>query len=539
MKTKRWVSALFVPMLVAVLCWTSTVQARHSDWQRQEVNWRITGRGSIKAIDYPSGKPLPILTRQDGHRHGPLTEKILSGKSSSELTSLSVESAAPVIATVIDSPPIAGFVPWVAIAVTNERSEEFEVDAVPEASVVGNYLTSNPETDYAIGILDTGASAHIMGNAAATRAGLFDHIPSLITSSFVEILGVTGSVNVWVSQPIGLFIDGLGAIEPDGLILYDSWMVGESNVSICVGDEVESPDLPTVVGAPLSVYFTAVFYNDQQVAIIRDGNEFTGPDILFYNNDDPCIPDYSNTIYLELRPTGSVVQYFPNLFVDWDDPEWGAPMSPSTIGEYGLSQSLFFTSRTDLAHGDITSQQKKFMFDTGAQLTVISESQAAELELDLADPNFEVEIMGVTGDFIIAPGFYIDSLKISATPKWLSFTHVPVIVLNIDSPEGGILEGIIGMNLFGDMNFYLCGGGFTSQPCIKFEFLPPRLTGDITPLSGDGLVNLLDLAAFAQAWLTTPTSPDWNSRADMIADAIIDFRDFAVLAEHWLETATP
>jgi len=528
MKSARSVSVWVVLILVAALCWTSAVIAGRPGWQRQEVNWRVTGGGSIKAIYYPDGKPLPLLTKQGGRRVGPLSKKILPGKSAPGAVSFGVESAAPVVATVIDSPPINGFVAWVAVAVTDESSGELELDAVPEISVVGSYLTPTPETDYAIGIFDTGAGAHIISNADAVRAGLFSHWPSLITSSTVELQGVIGSVNAWVSQPIGLFIDGLGAIEPTGLILDDSWMVGETNVSICVGDQIESPNLPTVIGTPLSVYFTTVIYNDQQVTIIRDGNEFTGPDVFFYESSDPCIPAFNNVIPLVLRPTGAVsVQYFPNVF-DPEDPEWGAPMSPSVITSFLPTQSLFFVSSVDLTDGTKSAIDKNgFMFDTGAQVSVVSEAIGARLGLNPNNPDFEVEIRDVTGEAAMKPGFYIDSLEITATPEWLSFTNVPVVMLDVASPEGGTLDGIIGMNLFTEFNLTLRSGGLPDQGGHRLEFEP------IPPL---------DLAAFAAAWLATPQSPNWNPRADLAPptpDDLINFLDFAVLAEHLQETTEP
>ena len=91
------------------------------------------------------------------------------------------------------------------------------------------------------------------------------------------------------------------------------------------------------------------------------------------------------------------------------------------------------------------------------------------------------------------------------------------------------------------MDFYIRGGGLNGQdqPYIKFDFLPPGLAGDIAPPEGDGTVNILDLAAFAQAWLANPLSPAWNSKADMVADAIIDFYAFAVLAQNWMQSTTP
>jgi hypothetical protein len=137
----------------------------------------------------------------------------------------------------------------------------------------------------------------------------------------------------------------------------------------------------------------------------------------------------------------------------------------------------------------------------------------------------------------MAPGFYIDAIDIPAIGEWLSFTNIPVVLLDVSSPEGGTLDGIIGMNLFTDLNFTLRGGGMFLQddPAIEYEPIS-WLAGDIT---GDGVVDWFDVTALADAWLATTGAPNWNSRANMATDAIINFRDFAVLAQNWLQESTP
>jgi predicted aspartyl protease len=470
-----------------------------------------------------------------------LRKKILPAEAALRLAPLARQTIAPTIAIVLDSPPIDGFVPWIAVAVTDERfdEEEMRFDAVPTNSVIGNYLTSNPESDYAIGIFDTGASAHVMSYAAADQAGLFG---PYLTSNMVEVTGVTGSVFAWVSYPLGIFIDGLGAIEPDGLLHDTSSMVGETNVSITVGDVVESPNLPTAIGSPLSVYFAADFRNDQHITVTHNAEEFTAPDISFYEPSDPCCPSYTNIIPLELRPLGGAnVQYIPDI-----DPFTFEliPISPSVIIG-NQSQSIFFVHSVDLYEGNKSAIDKdRFMLDTGAQVTVVGSRVAARLHLNPADPNFEVEIQGVTGDTITAPGFYIDSIEIPALGEWLSFTNIPVILLDVASPEGGTVDGIIGMNLFADLNFVLRGGGLHGQDDPSIEFEPiPHIIADIAPQGGDGRVDYLDLAELVSHWLETSISPNWNPECDLAPpsspDGMVNFLDFAVLAEHWLEGVNP
>ena len=178
------------------------------------------------------------------------------------------------------------------------------------------------------------------------------------------------------------------------------------------------------------------------------------------------------------------------------------------------------------------------MLDTGAQITTIGSRVAARLALDIANPDFSVDIQGVTGDSIIAPGFFLDSIQIPALGQWLRFSNVPVVMLDIFSPEGGTLDGIIGMNLFTQYNLILRGGGFMLQddPVLEFELISASIPGDIAPPpDGDGRVDMLDLGLFGQLWLTTPASPDWNQKADLAPpNDIINIDDLLILAEHWL-----
>lgn len=532
------IRAAVISVLFTILCWTSMVQANRPGWQRQEVNWPMTNGASVKAINYPGGK-APLLWKH------PL-EKTIQKEPASQPISLNTQTTPQITTTVIDSPPLGGFLSWCVVAFTDERSGELELDAVPSNSVVGNYLTSTPETDYAIAVFDTGAGAHIVDSSDAVRVGLFNHIPDLITSNTVQFTGVTGVANAWVSQPLGLFIDGLGVIKPNGLLLDTSAMVGEFNVSIAVGDPIESPNLLTTIGTPLSVYLAAAFRNDQPITITHNGNKLTAPDMRFFTYDDPQIPSYANAIPLELRPIGSVaVQYFPNIF-DPFDPDFGSPLIPSVLTGFLPMQGLFFISSVDLAHAGRSSLDKDgFIFDTGSSYTLISKAIGARLGLNPNAPEFELEILTATGETITAPGYYIDSLEIIATPEWLSFTNVPVVMLDTPSPEGGVLDGIIGMNLFVEFNLVFRGGGLPGQdlPRLEFERIPERIVADIAPGAGDGVVDLLDLAAFAQAWLTNSESFNWNPRADIaprgMPDGRVDFLDFAVFAEYWLSTAGP
>jgi len=95
---------------------------------------------------------------------------------------------------------------------------------------------------------------------------------------------------------------------------------------------------------------------------------------------------------------------------------------------------------------------RTFLFDTGAQLSVISKRMADNLHLDFDNPDFSTEVQGAGGttDGTI-PGFYLESLDLPVFDSQghatdiLEFQKVPVFVLEEVAPG---IDGILGMNLW-------------------------------------------------------------------------------------------
>ena len=454
------------------------LQAAQENWQRKDVNWQAGGGKRIKSVRYPKDKP--VLTRAEQQAGG---KSALRG---------GLKIAAAPDEMLVEAPPVDGFVPWIAVSITKERQEELALEAAVETAVRGAYPSGvKPQMDYIIGLFDTGASAHVVGYADATRAGVYK---GLVTSNETDVTGVTGSVTASISFPLAVFVDGLDAINPDTLVLDRSEMMGQSNVAVVVGQDPgqNRPDLPTAIGTPLSVYYTTLIRNDHAMTVKRDGETFTGPEIVLYATDDPETPSFTNVIPLELRPLGGVnVQYIPSLDLGGLGGDWGdlnlddilggdltggvasdsPPASPSVI--IGNSaQSLFFVHSVDLYEGEKCALDKnRFMLDTGAQVTVVGSRIAARLQLDPTAPEFEVEIEGVTGDVVMAPGYYLDALEIPALGQWFRATKIPVVYMDMPSPEGGSLDGIIGMNLFVDFNLIVRGGGLflEDDPALELQ----------------------------------------------------------------------
>lgn len=505
-------------LIFSILFGLGSFQSRGERIISHPVDWRAPGGGRIQEVRFRV-------------KEVPLEEQMPKA-----LSTLNAQA--------IDSPPIDGFVPWIVITTTNRRLGDLELDAVPSTSVVGQFTATNWQEDFGIGIFDTGASAHVLNYAASVELRLNNS--TYLTNNTITIAGVTGSVDAYVSYPLGIFMGGLNLLEPnqtpdqEAKLTSTTGMVGEYNVSVLVGQYPgENPDLVTAVGPPMSVFWTTWIRNDQPITSVHKGQVFTGPSLAFYPAEDENAPHYPNRVPLELRPLGATaVQYIPYSIDDIFNMDF-APSSPSVIIGVG-SQSLFFVHSVDLAEGGFSAiDRSRFMLDTGAQITVIGDRVAARLRLDPQAWEFQVPIVGVTGEIIEAPGYYIDSLKIPAIGEWLEFTNVPVVWLEISSPEGGKLDGVIGMNLFTQYNLILRGGGLFlgEDPSLEFERIVPPLTGDIAPPVRDGRVDMLDLAEFGRRWLGESGQTGWNPAADFSGNGTIDLADLTILAEQWLASA--
>jgi len=435
----------------------------------------------------------------------------------------------------IDHPPIVGFTPYIAVSLTNRRLEDLEYNAEKETSYLGASLVANPSQNYIIGIFDTGASAHVIGYASSQALGLKG---AYLTTNVMTIGGVSGFVDTWVSMPVGVYFEGLRAIDSNSGTLNTSMLMGQSNTSVVSGmlPGAGEPDLPTVIGCPMSIFYDVAINNDNQLVRYKNGKRYKSPSVEAYDFYDYDCPQYDNMIPLELRPLGALsVTYTPGVDgvfeFDFD------PASPSVITGTG-SQSLYFVSAVDLEHnGKLAFDKDRFMFDTGAQSTLIGSRVAARLGLNPLYPDFEIQAMGVNGEIVDLPGFVIDSLTIPVLGNWLTFTNVPVALLDVASPEGGTLDGIIGMNLFTNFNLVIRGGGMMLQDDPSVEFEPRQtafLQGDIAPDVPDGRIDYQDLMALAAYWLMTDGDPMWNQDADIapwpVPDGIVNLDDFAAIA---------
>jgi hypothetical protein len=132
-----------------------------------------------------------------------------------------------------------------------------------------------------------------------------------------------------------------------------------------------------------------------------------------------------------------------------------------------VSRAAMFVTASVQDQGEQLSNQQ-FFFDTGADVTVLSQFNAFLLGFDVTEdePEFTVAVVGSGGARLDVPGFFVDQLTIPALGGSLVLQNVPIIVLNVTNPAdpGNNVSGILGTNLLSGRNVVIdpdpaLGGG--------------------------------------------------------------------------------
>src|SRR5438067_732383 len=138
----------------------------------------------------------------------------------------------------------------------------------------------------------------------------------------------------------------------------------------------------------------------------------------------------------------------PFFFPDFAQLNWANdPIQPSSW--------VSMTAKATATHNG-TAGSQDFLFDTGAEVTVISSDTGAACGITgSTPPDFTVEVAGVGGTTTQVPGYYINSLSVLTTGVGggtMTWSHVPVLLLDVPDPRDGVgyIPGILGMNLFTD-----------------------------------------------------------------------------------------
>ncbi len=331
------------------------------------------------------------------------------------------------------------------------------------------------------GIFDTGASVVTFSADFQYLAEfLGDPIP-IKNPGGALAEGIGGWIQGDVSQPGTILVDGMNAMS----LTFDE--SGFPVFEITLGTTgAATPGIQTFVGT----------YDGSPGLVSITGTPFL--------NASPAHPD-GLAAFVDMR--GYVMDFsdlIPGLTLAMPDIRFVSPGTPPTataettagvyvpLGFFGFDNHLDPGNQITESYNPVQSQvqlanittglsleNQNFLFDTGAQLSVISTAAAQALGFDLASPETTIDVSGVGGT-VNVPGFTLSELALPTTDGGhVTFTDVPVYVLDI----GYGIDGILGMNLFNTAASVVYDPFHPSGPSLGLTFYtdPDRGLGELDP----------------------------------------------------------
>ncbi len=432
-----------------------------------------------------------------------------------------------VAGTLPPRPRLSGFSPLVVITTSDAHrpGNDFEFEHDLHTGYVGAPLTASIEPDVVVGFLDSGATVDLAAGGFATSLGLTG---TVLTNNTIGLGGVGDPVDGILTNPVAFFAAGLSAVDAGGNVDFAA-MVGHSNVSAVVAPSLNCGNgetLTAVVGTPLMAFYTSVIHVDSLRTVTVNGVTYTSPDIELLDpfGDVPILDHFITMNFGGLAPA-TTANFFPD-FETFEIPVFPTMLStmPGSIPTGGAFFADILVRKGDPSP-DNPAQSIRVLVDTGAQSSIISPGVAANLSLPIT-PHFTVDVCGVGGLATNVPGYYIDFVRMNALGGAIEFSRAPFIVLDLQSPEGGSLDGILGMNFFWNRNVifdpFLTGTGFlqVSDP-LPFAYADFDLDFD---------VDRADMKTFVSC-VTPPRSGFVNpecTHIDANEDEAVDLRDFGI-----------
>ncbi len=443
-------------------------------------------------------------------------------------------------------PRLAGFSPLVAITTSDEESI-VDLDYVHqlEFTYVGLPLNAPADLNYVVGVFDSGSTVDLAAGSAADLLGLTG---AFLTQNTIGIGGVGGdSILASISQPIAFFAAGLSAIDPLGALDLAA-VQGHSNVAVvamppitCDGAELAI----AIVGTPFLSFFNTIIRVDTPVTVDVRGQSVTSPDVVIQAQGQ-ALPVFSRKVSITFNgfsPFATTASFYPDLsnIDDLNTPGTPTALSASAL-DFPFGGAFFTTITASMGEpGAITaSTNLTMMVDTGAQTSIINPNVLANLNLPL-EPDFTVDVCGVGGLVTGVPGYYIDIVTINAAGGAMRFSKAPFVAIALQSPAGGPLDGVLGMNFFWDRNIVfepsLTLGGFLH---VSDPLDVPFGDSDV-----DFDVDVNDWATFVSCVTgpaaTTTISPEcvqFDSDGDNDVD-LVDFRQLQICFSGSGQTADP
>lgn len=303
------------------------------------------------------------------------------------------------------------------------------------------------------GIFDTGGN-HVI-------VGLNDH-------DFLDLCGATGGCQTPappatppdpdVPSQLELWIAGLGETDPDnGNRVTGGWpQFASSGVKV-----VPNAIVPTLIGTPVA---------GASVAHV----DFTSTVSRYFSFLDSTITHTSVTFFPPTHPD------IPSLELEFELARFGVSTPNPVLGNATRAPRYHLKGVT-LVNGanSVDDASFNFLFDTGANSSVVNEDVAAALGLDPATPHHEMTVNTVSGT-VQYLGYVIDRAVLTGVGGVRPYTLDDALIYVAPAPPTGVantfqgdVQAIIGTNYFDRTRFVFDGPGDLLRVPRRMSLLAP------------------------------------------------------------------
>jgi hypothetical protein len=369
--------------------------------------------------------------------------------------------------------PLGGFIPLVGLGLTREY-DDLDDEATffladQQNSFVGQpmgpFVTNPPTTPYFdFAIFDTGAATHVLTNSAANNnhfavaKSYTGNTDGFAGTNFQTLFGASGPIELRINDPLGVYIAGLadGSSSGSTLTMNTGALRGQSSVAMLQSMDDTEWTLPNIIGLPMAAQHAIAIRNSEPVIFQHDFDDTAAqnvrtvrtPNIDLIPRGQGAAEGILRQVELKLRPSIGFIQ--GPLYVQGGDifslELHENPASPTVVENGGLFVEV------DLAKGGELLEDRELLFDTAAELTVISRNTARKLGFDaiLDQPDYLLEVESPGGVSSGVPVIHIDELSLDTIGGSFTLQNVPVMVLDLPNPNdpGNVVAGILGMNVF-------------------------------------------------------------------------------------------
>ena len=196
-------------------------------------------------------------------------------------------------------------------------------------------------------------------------------VANRLGDSEADIGGVSGTETADVTDALGVYISSLGNASVSGstINVTPGTLKGQWNASILTGREGSA--LPNIIGSPMAAQYQTVIRNSQTRHLNVGSTTYRGPSVTCKRRT-PALPAGYSRLTLGVESANGVSAdpvFFPSL------------ENINNVADNPATPTFWasFTASVNVSHTGGSANGQGFLFDTGAEVSVVSEDTAASV----------------------------------------------------------------------------------------------------------------------------------------------------------------